>query len=185
VRGVGHGYVPIPLGRQSGKFERSNSSVSQVASSSKRLLHWILYILIDFARVDLSLQSRTLEGYSWYDRSGSISTSSSLWPRLAIEHISSIGIHGTHCGWQTFSEVASICMPWVHMLPRSHKVQCSEGLICLWSQIFALLCWVTPSDIRNLPLQTRGVFFSYHGNSSSWPKQLLDSSWLVWPSCQL
>jgi hypothetical protein len=33
--------------------------------------------LIDLARVDLSLQSRTLEGYSWYDRSGSISNSSS------------------------------------------------------------------------------------------------------------
>jgi hypothetical protein len=28
--------------------------------------------LIDLARVDLSLQSRILEGYSWYDRSGSI-----------------------------------------------------------------------------------------------------------------
>jgi hypothetical protein len=33
--GVGHGYIPIPLGKQSGKFERRNSSVSQVASSSK------------------------------------------------------------------------------------------------------------------------------------------------------
>jgi hypothetical protein len=33
--GVGHGYVPIPLGRQSGKFEHRNSSVSQVASSSE------------------------------------------------------------------------------------------------------------------------------------------------------
>jgi hypothetical protein len=33
--------------------------------------------LIDLARVDLSLQSRTLEGYSWYDRSGSISNSGS------------------------------------------------------------------------------------------------------------
>jgi hypothetical protein len=37
----------------------------------------ILYILIDLARVDLSLQSTTLEGYSWYDRSGSISNSGS------------------------------------------------------------------------------------------------------------
>jgi hypothetical protein len=63
--------------RQSGKFERRNSSVSQVASSSELLLHWIIYILIDLARVDLSLQSRTLEGYSWYDRSSSISISSS------------------------------------------------------------------------------------------------------------
>jgi hypothetical protein len=34
--------------------------------------------LIDLARVDLSLQSRTLEGYSWYDRSGSISNSGSV-----------------------------------------------------------------------------------------------------------
>jgi hypothetical protein len=49
---------------QSGKFERRNSSASQVASSSEGLLHWILYILIDLAQVDLSLQSRTLEGYS-------------------------------------------------------------------------------------------------------------------------
>ena len=62
-RGLGYGYVPISLGRQSGQFERRKSSVSQVASSSEWLLHWILYILIDFARVDLSLQSRTLEGY--------------------------------------------------------------------------------------------------------------------------
>jgi hypothetical protein len=75
--GLRHGYVPIPLGRQSGKFERRNSSVSQVASSSEWLLHWILYILIDLGRVDLTLQSITLEGYSWYDRSGSISTSGS------------------------------------------------------------------------------------------------------------
>jgi hypothetical protein len=37
--GVGHGYVPIPLGRKSGKFERRNSSVSQVASTFERLLH--------------------------------------------------------------------------------------------------------------------------------------------------
>jgi hypothetical protein len=33
--GDGHGYVLIPLGRQSGKFERRNSSVSQIASSSE------------------------------------------------------------------------------------------------------------------------------------------------------
>jgi hypothetical protein len=33
--GVGHGYVPIPLGKQLGKFEHRNSSVSQVASSSE------------------------------------------------------------------------------------------------------------------------------------------------------
>jgi hypothetical protein len=33
--GVGHGYVPIFVGRQSGKLERRNSSVSQVASSSE------------------------------------------------------------------------------------------------------------------------------------------------------
>jgi hypothetical protein len=33
--GVGHDYVPISLGRQSGKLERRNSSVSQVASSSE------------------------------------------------------------------------------------------------------------------------------------------------------
>jgi hypothetical protein len=33
--GVGHDYVPISLGRQSGTLERRNSSVSQVASSSE------------------------------------------------------------------------------------------------------------------------------------------------------
>jgi hypothetical protein len=33
--GVGHDYIPIPLGRQSGKFERKNSLVSQVASYSE------------------------------------------------------------------------------------------------------------------------------------------------------
>jgi hypothetical protein len=33
--GVGHDYVPISLGRQSGKLEHRNSSVSQVASSSE------------------------------------------------------------------------------------------------------------------------------------------------------
>jgi hypothetical protein len=33
--GVGHGYVPISVGRQSGKLERRNSSVSQVAYSSE------------------------------------------------------------------------------------------------------------------------------------------------------
>jgi hypothetical protein len=32
---VGHDYVPISLGRQLGKLERKNSSVSQVASSSE------------------------------------------------------------------------------------------------------------------------------------------------------
>jgi hypothetical protein len=32
---VGHSYVLISLGRQSGKLERRNSSVSQVASSSE------------------------------------------------------------------------------------------------------------------------------------------------------
>jgi hypothetical protein len=36
---------------------------------------------------------------------------------LVNGHTSSIGIHGTHCGWQTFSKVASICMPQVHMIP--------------------------------------------------------------------
>jgi hypothetical protein len=34
-QGEGHDYVPISLGRQSGKLERRNSSVSQVASSSE------------------------------------------------------------------------------------------------------------------------------------------------------
>jgi hypothetical protein len=33
------GYVPIPLGRNSGKRERRKSSVSHVASSSEWLLH--------------------------------------------------------------------------------------------------------------------------------------------------
>jgi hypothetical protein len=33
--GVGHDYVPISLGRQLGKLEHRNSSVSQVASSSE------------------------------------------------------------------------------------------------------------------------------------------------------
>jgi hypothetical protein len=103
-----------------------------------------------------------------------------LWSRSAIKHISSVGIHGIHYGRQTFLEVASICMPWVHTLPRSHKVQCSEELTCLWSQTFALLWWVILSDIQNLPLQTGGVFFSYHGNSFAWPKQLQDCSWLTW-----
>jgi hypothetical protein len=108
-----------------------------------------------------------------------------VWSRSAIEHISSVGIHGIHCGRQTFLEVTSICMPRVHMLLRSHKVQCSEGLTCLWSQTFALLWWGILSDIRNLPLQTGGVFFPYHGNSFTWPEQLLDFSWLVWLSFQL
>ena len=42
--------------------------------------------MIDLARVDLSLQSRILEGYSWYDRSGSISNSGS-----AMISVSGIG----------------------------------------------------------------------------------------------
>jgi hypothetical protein len=33
------GYVPIPLGRKSGKQERRKSSISHIASSSKWLLH--------------------------------------------------------------------------------------------------------------------------------------------------
>jgi hypothetical protein len=33
------GYVPIPLGRKSGKRERRKSSVSHIASSSEWLLH--------------------------------------------------------------------------------------------------------------------------------------------------
>ena len=103
-----------------------------------------------------------------------------LWPLLVIKHISSIGIHGTHCGWQTFLEVASVWMPRVHMLLWSHKVQCSEGLTCPWSQIFALPSWVILSDIRNLPLRTVGVSFSCHGNSFTWSERLLGSSWLVW-----
>jgi hypothetical protein len=109
-----------------------------------------------------------------------------LWSRSTIEHISSVGIHRIHCGWQTFLEVTSICMPRVHILLRSHKDQCSEGLTCLWSQTFALLWWVILSDIWNLPIQTGGVFFSYHGNSFAWPVQLLDFSWLVcvhWKKC--
>jgi hypothetical protein len=37
------------------------------------------------------------------------------------------------------------------------------------------------SDIRNLPLQTGGVFFSYHGNSSAWPEQL-ESAFILFVS---
>jgi hypothetical protein len=38
--GVGAlGYIPIPLGRKSGKRERRKSSISHVASSSEWLLH--------------------------------------------------------------------------------------------------------------------------------------------------
>jgi hypothetical protein len=44
---------------------------------------------------------------------------------------------------------------------------------------------VIPSNIRNLPLQTGEVSFSYHGNSFVWPEQLLDSSWLAWLSFRL
>jgi hypothetical protein len=95
-RGVGHDYVPISLGRQSGKLEHRNSLVSQVASSSEWLLHWILYILIDLARVDLSLQSRTLEGYSWYDRSGSISNFGST--------MISVGNRTNFFSWDTYME---------------------------------------------------------------------------------
>jgi hypothetical protein len=58
----------------------------------------------------------------------------------------------------------------------------SVGLTCLLSRISALPWWVIPSNIRNLPPRTGEVSFSYHGNSSTWPEQLLDSSWLVWPS---
>jgi hypothetical protein len=71
------------------------------------------------------------------------------------------------------------------MLLWSHKVQCNEGLTCLWSQISTLPWWVIPSNIRNLPPRTGEVSFSYRGNSSAWPEQLLDSSWLVWPSFRL
>jgi hypothetical protein len=71
------------------------------------------------------------------------------------------------------------------MLLWSHKVQCNEGLTCLWFRISALPWWVIPSDIRNLLLQNGEVSFSYHGNSSTWPEQLLDSSWLAWLSFRL
>jgi hypothetical protein len=58
------GYVPTALGRKSGKRDRRKSSVSHVASSSVWLLHLILYIQIDLARVDLSFWSNTLMGCS-------------------------------------------------------------------------------------------------------------------------
>jgi hypothetical protein len=64
----------------------------------------------------------------------------------------------------------------------SHKVQCSKGLICPWFQTSALPWWVIPSNRRNLPPRTGEFSFFYHGNSFAWSKQLLDSSWLVWPS---
>jgi hypothetical protein len=104
--GVGHDYIPISLGSQSGKLERRNSSVSQVASSSEWLLHWILYILIDLARVDLSLQSRTLEGYSWYDRSGSISNSSSA--------MISVGNQTHFFSWDTWNTLWMADIFWVN-----------------------------------------------------------------------